>query len=371
MLVHVLVLNHNGRRLLAECLPSVLDAAAASRHDCRVAVIDNDSSDGSVAWLAEHLPGVEVIRRPNRVLVSFNDVVAALSGKVAILLNNDVKLDRRAIDPLVEPLVEEGFRVQGSGFRTLTPQRCFMTAPRCLRFDGATYEGLKAAVLWRFGLVEATAFFEGHERVIDLADLTAAAGSVLAVDRRIFTELGGFDPVYLPGRLEDLDFAYRGYLAGCHALYVPEALAYHLGMGTFGEAYGRSGCDLLALRNTLLFQWKHLRHPLHVLRQAVGLPARLVLDVLRAAWLPAPRRFLFTRALVAALARAPQIVRACQKSPTSREREFFRRFHPRRMAEVPGTRGWGLGTGRSSGRAVEPEHEVLNPEPRTLNPLSS
>jgi N-acetylglucosaminyl-diphospho-decaprenol L-rhamnosyltransferase len=252
---------------------------------------------------------------------------------------------------------------------TLNSQPCFMTAPRCFRFDGATHEGLKAAVRWRFGLVEATAFFRGHERVIDLADLTAAAGSILAVDRRIFTELGGFDPLYLPGRLEDLDFAYRGYLAGYHALYVPEALAYHRGMGTFGEVYGQSGCDLLALRNTLLFQWKNLRHPWHVARQAVGLPARLVLDVLRAAWVPGPRRFLFTRALVAALARVPQIARGRLKRSTSREREFFRRFHPRRMAEAPGAGRRGLATGEGGTLAAEPQTQALNPEPRTLNPI--
>ena len=325
MLVHVLVLNYNGRRLLAECLPSIVEAARASRHRCDVAVVDNDSRDDSAAWLREHFPGIEVRRRPNRGLSSLNDVVAELPGQVAILLNNDVKLQRDAIDPLVGPLVEPD----------AGPTPCFMTAPRCYRFDGTTYEGLKAAVLWRYGLVQATAFFDGHEAVIDLPDWTAAAGSVLAVDRRIFAELGGFDPLYLPGRLEDLDFAYRGYLAGYHARYVPESLAYHLGMGTFGEVFGRSGCDHLALRNTLLFQWKNLRHPLHVARQLTGLPARLALDVIRAAWVPRPRRFALVRAMAGALARLPHLraTRYRAKPNTNRERQFFRRFRAQRMAK--------------------------------------
>ena len=93
MRIHLLVLNFNGRRLLAECLPSLVEAARASRHDCELAVIDNASTDDSVAWLAEHCPQVEVIRRPNQGLCSFNAVVPELPGRVAVLLNNDVKLE--------------------------------------------------------------------------------------------------------------------------------------------------------------------------------------------------------------------------------------------------------------------------------------
>jgi N-acetylglucosaminyl-diphospho-decaprenol L-rhamnosyltransferase len=66
MLVHLLVLNFDGRRLLEECLPSVVDAARASRHRCEVTVVDNDSRDDSVAWVEGRFPQVRIIRRPNR-----------------------------------------------------------------------------------------------------------------------------------------------------------------------------------------------------------------------------------------------------------------------------------------------------------------
>ncbi len=136
--------------------------------------------------------------------------------------------------------------------------------------------------------------------------LTASAGAALAVDRDKFASLGGFDPLYLPGRLEDLDFAYRGYQAGYRAVYVPEATAWHRGMVTFGRVYGSWGCDELALRNTLLFQWKNLRHPAHLARQMAGLPLRLALELLRAPWAPRRRRWRFVRALMGAMARRRQ-----------------------------------------------------------------
>jgi GT2 family glycosyltransferase len=314
MPIHVLVLNYNGRRLLSECLPSVLAAAQKATPACRVSVIDNSSTDDSVAYLTSAFPHVPISRRPNRGLCSFNDVLAELAEPVAVLLNNDIKLAPDCLDRLAAPLLGPQ-----SG-----PSSCFMTAPLCWQFDGRTYEGFKTAVCWRWGLVQATALFPRHEQRIAQAGWTASAGAALAVDRRKFLALGGFDPLYLPGRLEDLDFAFRGYQAGYHARYVPEAVAYHLGMGTFGPVFGREGCDRLALRNTLLFQWKNLRHPWHRLRHGAGLAARLMLDACRG-------RQTTLHALQEAWQRWQEASPTVQPGQGSlrREWDFFRRFHPR------------------------------------------
>jgi len=322
MHVDLLVLNYNGRRLLAECLPTVLRAAEQSRHRCRVTVVDNNSTDDSLEWLGRHWPDVRVVRRPNRGLCSFNDILSTLEGPVAVLLNNDIKLDPASIDPLVEPLIAE--------------PDCFMTAPRCWLFDGATYEGFRTAVTWRWGLVQATALFPGHESGVEQPGLTASAGAAMAVDVRRFVELGGFDPIYLPGRLEDLDFAFRGYQSGGYARYVPESVAYHRGAATFGRVHGDGGCMRLALRNTLLFQWKNLRHPRHIARQMLGLPLRLARDLFLAPTVPAERRWMFARALRDALARVYQLRRSNHRRCGSimEERAFFRRFAPVAMRRV-------------------------------------
>ncbi len=331
MLVHLIILNYNGRRLLPECLPSILRAADASRHCCRVVIIDNRSSDDSLSWLAENYADVRVIHCLNRGLCSYNDVVPQLGGDVAVLLNNDIKLHSDAIDPLLEPFL-------------LGDSNCFMTAPRCRRFDDATYEGFRTAVRWRWGLVQATALYPGHEATVGMPGLTASAGAVMAVDCRKFIELGGFDPLYLPGRLEDLDFAFRAYRAGYHARYVPHSLSWHKGMATFEKAFGARGCDELALRNTLLFQWKNLRHPAHIARGILGAALRSAADLVRAPWTPWPRRWNFVRALVAAWKRKKAVAHDRHAWGSNephfiavrRERDYFRRFHPH-VAQVKTT----------------------------------
>ena len=127
MLIHLLVLNYNGSRLLAECLPSVLEAARGSAPPLR--------RDGhrqrfqrrfARACWPSGFPRSAWCRRSNRGLCSFNDVVAELPGPVALLLNNDIKLRGDCIDPLVEPLLEPD-----------GDSACFMTAPRCYQFDGS------------------------------------------------------------------------------------------------------------------------------------------------------------------------------------------------------------------------------------------
>lgn len=331
--IHLLVLNFNGRDLLAECLPSVLRAAGRSRHACQVAVVDNSSTDDSLALLESRFPEVTVFPRPNRGLCSYNEVLAELDTPVVVLLNNDIKLAADGVDRLVEPLVadDDGH----SADETQSDRRCFLTAPLCWLFDGCTYEGLQTAVRWRHGLVQALSDYSGYERLMFTARRTASAGAVMAVDRQKFLSLGGFDPLYLPGRLEDLDLVFRGYMAGYEARYVPAAVAYHKGEATFRRVYGAEGSRRLALRNTLLFQWKNLRHPGHIARHLCGVAVRLAGDVLQATWTAPASRFAFTRSLLAALARLADCLRARRRSPHawSAERAYFREFDARRAAQ--------------------------------------
>ncbi len=56
--VSIIVLNWNGRHLLAECLSAL---RAQTLHDFEIIVVDNGSQDGSPEWLAANAPEVSVI----------------------------------------------------------------------------------------------------------------------------------------------------------------------------------------------------------------------------------------------------------------------------------------------------------------------
>lgn len=307
---HILVLTYNGRRWLEECLPSVREAAARSKVPCRVTVVDNGSTDDSARFVVSRWPDVELIRERNLGLASFNRVLSWLDEPVVLLLNDDVKLDPDAVDPLLKPFAER--------------DDVLFTAPLCWTFDGRTYEGMRTRVRSRFGLIQGMCRVPGHERLARIPDLTAAAGPVLAVDRRRFLELGGYDPIYFPGRIEDLDLGFRGWMAGYRGYYVPESVAYHRGFGTFETELGAEGSDRLARRNTLLFMWKNTAGA-RLLAHLLWLPVRLGASLVRG-------RLDFAAAMVEALARLGR-VRASRRELAvgqggwnARQEAFYRRF---------------------------------------------
>lgn len=306
----ILVLNYNGKALLEECLPSIVEAARRAPAACGVSVVDNDSTDNSRAWLAAEWPEVEVIHRANRGLASFNDVLPLLDEPIVLLLNNDVKLAPDAVGPLL------------SVFET--HDDALFSAPLCWTFDGETYEGMRTRVRSRFGLVQGMSRVPGHEAVWSQADLTAAAGPILAVDRRWFLEIGGYDPLYFPGRIEDLDLGFRAWMAGGRGYYVPESVAYHKGFGTFAPELGGARCDGLAIRNTLLFAWKNLRGT-RLAKHLGWLPIRLLGSLARG-------QTAFARALVEALGRLGDVLEARrelhlgQAGWVERQEAYFRRF---------------------------------------------
>lgn len=308
----VLVLNYNGRALMEACLPSIVAAAARASGHCPVVVIDNDSTDDSREWLAQAWPEIQCIHEPNRGLVSFNHVLPNIGAPYALLLNNDVKLAEDSIDPLLDSLEKQS--------------DALFSAPFCLGFDETTYEGMRTRVRDRFGLIQGVCRVPGHESKMHRADLTASAGPVLAVDRLKFLALGGYDPIYFPGRIEDLDLGFRGWLRGWRGLYVPTSKAWHKGFGSFEPAFGAAGCDRLALRNTLIFTWRNIRGA-RLARHFLWLGPRLVHSV-----------FFRRGELVKALGEAVQTIcrkevpanlwRPCLPSAEhcNRQEEYFRRF---------------------------------------------
>jgi GT2 family glycosyltransferase len=307
---HILVLNYTGRGWLEECLPSVREAAARSPVPCPVTVVDNGSTDGSCDLVARRWPDVGLIREENLGLASFNRVLARLAEPVVLLLNSDIKLDSDAVGPLLKPF--EG------------RDDALFTAPQCWTFDGRTYEGMRTRVRSRFGLVQGMCRVPGHESVVGMADLTAAAGPVLAVDRRRFLEIGGYDPIYFPGRIEDLDLGFRGWMAGYRGYYVPESVAYHRGFGTFESELGLARSDRLARRNTLIFVWKNTAGA-RLLAHLCWLPIRIGAALVRG-------RPDFAAAMVEAVGRLDRVLEARRKLAVggpgwiARQEAFYRRF---------------------------------------------
>ena len=240
MNAEIFVLNYNGRDLLLECLPSILEAAGK----VPVTVIDNASIDDSVKVLRERFPQARAyLAEKNRVLCSFNEAVQKSGADVVFLLNNDLRVEPDFVAPLLEVFERR--------------QDAFLAAPKAFTFDGERYEGSLSKMFFRNGIFGAESRFAGYETKIDAPGFTMQSGFG-AYRRDRFLELGGFDPLYLPGTVEDSDICFRAWRAGYACYYAPRSRVYHKGQATFKKNFSRSRLLAINQRNLHLFVWKDL-----------------------------------------------------------------------------------------------------------------
>ena len=149
----------------------------------------------------------------------------------------------------------------------------FLVAAKSFLFDGS-YEGGRSIPFIKFGFFGSTCRFQGFEKYTDKFGFTFAAGFG-AFDRNKFLELGGFDDLYLPGRLEDADLAFRAWKKGWKSYYQPESILYHIGARSFKDRFGSRGTMELAYRNTFLFMWKNIVSPYYCITHICFLLPRL------------------------------------------------------------------------------------------------
>ena len=96
--IAVAVLNWNGKSLLQTYLPSVIKDSAPNK----VYVIDNDSSDDSVAYLEENYPEVTIIQTGENLGYAggYNEGLKAIQVPISILLNADVRTNPGLLNPI-------------------------------------------------------------------------------------------------------------------------------------------------------------------------------------------------------------------------------------------------------------------------------
>ena len=306
MRAEIFVLNYNGHDLLPECLPSILEAAQRSPVPCPVTVIDNESTDDSLDILRRDFPGARILPLKNRVLCSFNDAVRASNADIVLLLNNDLKADPDFVAPLLRVFEEH--------------PDALMAGPKTYTFDGRQYEGSLAKLYFRYGLPGCQTRFPGYETQVDRPALTAESGFG-AFRRDYFLELGGYDDLYLPGTIEDLDLCYRGWKVGYACYYEPQSRMNHKGQATFKKSFGRTRILAINQRNLYLFIWKNITDRKFLLDH-------LLWFFVRPLWFLAQGRAEFLVGFLWSFGRLPQALsrRARQKKVLTKrtDREIFK-----------------------------------------------
>jgi GT2 family glycosyltransferase len=266
--VALLVLNYNGIQHLQDCLSTALAAASELGGPCPVVLVDNRSTDASVAFTHEHFPAVEVIVSPrNDFLFSLNDVVLGRPEEIVVVLNNDMRFAREFVAPLLAHFADPAVFAVGAGIRNWEDSTDTV-GPRCARIRHCWF------YKWWSVDQQQAAF-----------TLEACAGAV-AYRRSMFIELGGFDPLFRPGYYEDLDLSYRAWARGWKVIYEPASRAYHRISASMKARYGQIEHERLFYRNHLLFTAKNIGGAAFLLGFLLLLPLRAVRPLIRGDHVP-------------------------------------------------------------------------------------
>jgi len=257
--VTIQILTWDGRSLLEEFLPSVV--AAAGNHE--VLVVDNGSSDDSVAFLKSRFPRVRILRLDRNYGYSEGNNRGMKHAKtdVVVLLNNDMAVDPGFLGPLLKPFSDPSVFAVASQIAMAEKSKArFETGKTRARFESGLF------YLWHDAVAP-------REESLEALPVFWAGGGACAIDRRKFEMLGGFDgALYQPFYVEDTDLSYQAWKRGWKALMAPASRVIHKHRGTTSPRFGELFVNNTTRRNHYLFVWKNVTDGRMLLEHIFRLP---------------------------------------------------------------------------------------------------
>ncbi|MEX0812620.1 MAG: glycosyltransferase family 2 protein [Chitinophagales bacterium] len=239
--VAIVILSWNGRNYLKEYLPSVLKTEYSNYG---VYVADNDSTDGTTEWLPKAFPEVKLIQTGYNAgfAEGYNIALKKIEADYYVLLNQDVAVDSRWLDTLVQ--------------KAESDNKIAACQPKILAYKKQShfeYAGAAGGFIDRWGYPFCRGrIFDYNEADIGQynseTEIAWGSGACLFIRANIYHELGGLDKDFF-AHMEEIDLCWRVKNAGYRLYCCPDSVVYHLGGGSLN--YGNPRKTFLNFRNNL------------------------------------------------------------------------------------------------------------------------
>jgi GT2 family glycosyltransferase len=245
----VVILNWNSLDFLRKFLPAFQDFTPRDLAD--IVIIDNGSTDESLAWIRSEHPDIRTIEldRNHGYSGGYALGLEQVVSEYAVLINSDVE-------------VTEGWIIGLLDFMDSHP-KAGAVAPKILSHFNRNhfeYAGAAGGCLDAYGFPFCrgrifNAIEEDHGQYDTPAKTFWASGACLLVRMEAYRKAGGLDPHFF-AHMEEIDLCWRMQSAGFEIWYAPTSKVYHVGGGTLPN---ESPYKLyLNFRNNLLLLHKNL-----------------------------------------------------------------------------------------------------------------
>lgn len=197
----IIIVNYNNANFLGDCLDSIFNCTHKASFE--VILVDNNSSDNSVAFVKDKFPQVKTIQNTENLgfCRGNNKGLKVYQGRYALLLNTDTIVKEAAFDRCLE-FMDQNPKAGACGPKLLNP-------------DGTPqHQG---------GLFSRRFWLSKKPVKVDYV-----IGACLMVRREVIDKVGGLDENFFFSN-DDLDWCRRIRKAGWEIYFLPQAEVVHYG----------------------------------------------------------------------------------------------------------------------------------------------
>ncbi|GAA3571788.1 glycosyltransferase family 2 protein [Snuella lapsa] len=211
MNLYTIVVTYNGEQWIEACIESLV----SSRLTTEIVVVDNASTDGTVAQIASRFPDVKVLAQPenlgfgkaNNIGISY---ALGQGADYVFLLNQDARVGPDTLEQLVEGFKREPL------YGVLSPVQC-------------TWKGDALEYYFSQFMMANPLFYSDYvlkKAALAVYEVPFVNAASWLLPRQVLERVGGFDPIFKHYG-EDNNYcqriAYHGFKVGV----VPDAYVYH------------------------------------------------------------------------------------------------------------------------------------------------
>jgi GT2 family glycosyltransferase len=244
--ISVVIPNYNGRYLLPEIIPPLLEALKNTSLPYEIIVSDDQSTDDSVSFLRVEFPQVKII--VNEINLGFaptiNKGIFVSQYSHLLLLNSDVKLTTNYFQGLFKYFEKDDtFGVTGrmTGWDNDIIQ------------DGGKYpsfHGLKIKTSGNYIPAE-----ENNDQWLFSMYLS---GANAFVDKKKIMQLKAFDEIFAPFYVEDYELSLRAWRSGWKCYYEHNSICRHKESATIKTKTKKDQVNKIYYRNKMYLHALHL-----------------------------------------------------------------------------------------------------------------
>lgn len=264
MKIAIVILNWNGKKLLEQFLPSVVNF---SLRDATIYLADNASTDASIGYVKEFFPAVKIVENTinGGYAKGYNDALRSIDADIYCLLNSDIEVTENWLKPIIKVFKSD--------------KKTAIIQPKLLDFNDKTkfeYAGAAGGFIDLFGYPYCRGRIFNHletdkAQFNDETDILWASGACLFIRSNVYHLLDGLDEDYFAHQ-EEIDLCWRAKNCGYKIKYVGTSTVYHIGGATLQETNPQK--TFLNFRNSLFNILKNIPKKLLLF----VLISRLILD---------------------------------------------------------------------------------------------